>query len=155
MKNGQLWVVSGDLGYGLWDQIQQDYSSRFTNVGSAEQLLIGVGIGLAYEGYTPILYSITPFLLCRPYEMLRNYVNHEKIPIKMVGSGRDREYHNDGFTHHAEDADKILSTLENIQSFAPKNLIDLDDQFKKFLYSDQPCFMSLSKSVVVADDSRL
>src|SRR3989304_5093505 len=86
--NNDIWVVTGDLGYKMWDEIRRDYNNRFINVGSAEQVMVGVGIGLALEGKIPFVYSITPFLLYRPFETIRNYVNREEVPVKLVGSGR-------------------------------------------------------------------
>ena len=40
-KNKDIVVLTGDLGYGLWDKIRLDYPSRFFNVGSSEQLMMG------------------------------------------------------------------------------------------------------------------
>jgi transketolase len=85
-KNKNIVVLTGDLGYKIWDQIRQDFPDRFYNVGAAEQALIGISVGLALEGKIPVVFSITPFLLYRPFETIRNYVNHEKIPIILVGS---------------------------------------------------------------------
>lgn len=102
-RNWSVYFVTGDLGFGLADKIKQDYPERFFNVGAAEQAMMGVGIGLALEGKIPFVYSITPFLLFRPFEAIRNYVSHEEIPVIMVGSGRNRDYKHDGFSHWADD----------------------------------------------------
>ena len=49
-KNENIVVVTGDLGYKQFDQFRVVYQDRFINVGAAEQLLMGVGIGLALDG---------------------------------------------------------------------------------------------------------
>ena len=92
-------VIVGDLGYGLWDKIRIDYADRFYNVGSSENLMVGTAIGMAMENKIPIVYSITPFLLYRPFEMIRNYIDHESIPVKLVGGGRDKDYGYLGIVH--------------------------------------------------------
>src|SRR5574343_6428 len=84
-------LLTGDLGYGMWDKIRDTYSDRFFNVGSAEQLLIGSAVGLALENKIPICYSVTSFLLYRPFEFIRNYLNHEKIPVKLLGGGLNKD----------------------------------------------------------------
>jgi transketolase len=146
--DARIYALTADLGYSMFDEIKREYShSRFKNVGAAEQLLIGAAIGLTYENMIAVCYSITPFLLCTPYELLRTYVNFERIPIKMVGGGRDEEYNIDGFSHYATDDMKILSTLENIEVYRPADLQELEQQFKEFLYSPNPAFMSLSKKI--------
>ena len=72
-KNKDIYLITGDLGYGLWDKIRDDYPDRFFNVGSSEMAMMGMGIGLAMEGKIPFVYSITPFAIYRPFEMIRNY----------------------------------------------------------------------------------
>ncbi len=42
-------LITGDLGYGLWDKIRIDYDDRFFNVASAEQLMMGTAVGMAME----------------------------------------------------------------------------------------------------------
>jgi len=108
--NEKIVLLTGDLGYGLWDRIKIDYPDRFYNVMSSEQLMVGAATGLAMEGFIPLVYSITPFVLYRPFELLRNYLNHECIPVKLVGGGRDKDYGYLGFSHWAEEDIKVLST---------------------------------------------
>ena len=144
-ENKDIWVVTGDLGYGMFDRIRDDYSDRFVNVGAAEQAGIGISCGLALKGKTPIFYSITPFALYRPYEWLRNYVNREKIPVKIVGAGRDRDYDVDGFTHWAEEAKPILDTLPNIVQFWPNEKEIIPTMLNQMLKINEPAFISLKR----------
>ena len=110
---------------------------------SSEQLMVGAATGLAMEGFIPLVYSITPFVLYRPFELLRNYLNHECIPVKLVGGGRDKDYGYLGFSHWAEEDIKVLSTLENIQLFKPEN--PTKKLYREFLYNEQPSYLNLSR----------
>jgi len=141
--NEKIILLTGDLGYGLWDRIKIDYPDRFYNVMSSEQLMVGAATGLAMEGLIPLVYSITPFVLYRPFELLRNYLNHEQIPVKLIGGGRDKDYGYLGFSHWAEEDIKVLSTLENIQLFKPKN--PTKKLYQEFLYNEQPSYLNLSR----------
>lgn len=141
--NEKVILLTGDLGYGLWDQIRLDYSDRFYNVMSSEQLMVGTAVGLAMEGYIPLVYSITPFVLYRPFEILRNYLNHESIPVKLVGGGRDKDYGYLGFSHWAEEDITVLSTLPNIQLFKPKTLSN--NLIQEFLYNNKPSYLNLQR----------
>jgi|TARA_R110000744_G_scaffold37817_1_gene86440 transketolase len=141
--NEKIVILTGDLGYGLWDKIKLDYPDRFYNVMSSEQLMVGAATGLAMEGFIPLVYSITPFVLYRPFELLRNYLNHECIPVKLVGGGRDKDYGYLGFSHWAEEDIKVLSTLENIQLFKPEN--PTKKLYREFLYNEQPSYLNLSR----------
>ena len=131
--NDNIVLLTGDLGYGLWDRIKIDYPDRFYNVMSSEQLMVGAAVGLAMENLIPIVYSITPFVLYRPFELLRNYLDHENIPVKLVGGGRDRDYGYLGFSHWAEEDIKILSTLPDIKLYKPEN--PTESIYQDFLYN--------------------
>ena len=54
--NSDIVLLTGDLGYGLWDRIKIDYPDRFFDVGSSEQLMIGCAAGMALEGKVPVVY---------------------------------------------------------------------------------------------------
>src|SRR5690242_17443014 len=98
-QNPKIWAITGDLGYIGFDKIRDEFPDRFINTGAAEVAMMDIAIGLALGGVVPVVYSITPFLLYRPFESLRTYINHEKIPVVMIGSGRDSDYEHDGFSH--------------------------------------------------------
>ena len=141
--NDKIFLLTGDLGYGLFDEIINKFPNRFLNVGSSEQLMIGIAIGLYYESFIPICYSITPFLIYRPFELLRTYVNHENIPIKLVGGGRNKDYLTLGFSHWAEDDVKIMKNLENIIIYKQESIDK--NMFNKFIYSNTPNYMNLRR----------
>lgn len=138
-------VLLGDLGYGLFDKLRSKFPDRCINVGAAEQLMVGSAVGIALENKIPICYSITPFLLYRPFEFIRNFLHEEKIVVKLVGSGRDKDYKDAGYTHHSTEARDILDQFHNIEKYFPENNQELQDQFQSFLYSDKPAFLSLKK----------
>jgi transketolase len=144
-ENKDIWVVTGDLGYKMWDQIRKDYGSRFINVGAAEQTMIGVGVGLALQGKIPFVFSITPFLLYRPFESIRNYINNEKIPVKLVSSGRDKDYLHDGFSHWAEEDKKVMAIFNNIQAHWPETNEELPAIVEEMIRQNLPYYLNLKK----------
>jgi transketolase len=146
-KNNDIYTITADLGYGILDDCKNTFCDRFFNTGAAEQLMIGIGIGLAENKKIPICYSITPFLLYRPFEFLRNYVNYENIPLKLVGSGRDKDYSHDGISHWAEDDEIILKGLPNIKIYKPNTLKKLENIWDEFIYSNTPCYLNLKRSI--------
>ena len=144
-----IWVVTGDLGYGMWDSIRNDFPERFLNVGAAEQVMMGVGVGLALEGKKPFIYSITTFLLYRPFETIRNYVNHEKIAVRLVGSGRDKDYAHDGISHWSSDVPKLFDSsnglLANIETLWPQEKKEIPKMVKQMVEENKPWFISLRR----------
>lgn len=143
--NKDIYLITGDLGYGLWDSIRDDYKYRFFNVGSSEMAMLGVGVGLAMEGKIPFVYSITPFAIYRPFEMIRNYMNHESVPVIVVGGGRDRDYGHLGFSHWAEDDQSFMSEFNNIKSFRPNSECEIDEAFEEIMSVRVPYYVNLKK----------
>lgn len=143
--NNDIYLVTGDLGYGLWDNIKNDFKDRFYNVGSSEMVMMGIGIGLAMENKIPYVYSITPFTLYRPFEMIRNYLDHETIPVNIIGGGRDKDYGYLGFSHWACDDRKIMSCFNNIKSYFPTTQKELEGCFKQTVTRSKPIYINLKK----------
>lgn len=145
VKNKKIWVLTNDLGYKMWDLIRKDFPDRFINVGAAEQTLIGVAVGLTLEGKIPIVYSITTFLLYRAFETIRNYINHEQIPVKLVGSGRDKDYIHDGFSHWSEDDREIMKIFKNIKPYWPNTIDEIPKLVADMIKSDKPWYVNLRR----------
>ena len=147
IDNDKVNVVTADLGFGILDMIKQTFPERFYNVGAAEQLMIGAAVGMAEEGLIPVCYSMSSFLLYRPFEFLRNYVNAENIPVKLVGSGRDRDYSHDGLSHWAHDDEQVLAVMPNIQIYKPKSIEELETIWPEFINSDRPAYLNLTRKI--------
>ena len=145
--NPRVMLLTADVGYGMFDAIRDDFAGcgRFHNVGAAEQAMIGMGVGLALAGKIPVLYSITPFLLYRPFELIRNYIDHENIPVRLVGGGRNKDYSHDGFTHHCEDAGRVLDGWPKIIQYWPETPAAARQAAISMISHNQPSFVSLTR----------
>jgi len=144
-KNKKIWLLVGDLGFGMFDKHFEDFPDRCINCGAGEQAMVGMATGLALEGKIPFCYSITPFILYRPLEWLRNYLHHEKIPVHLVGAGRDRDYLEDGFTHWSDEAKRILKAMPNIKQYWPIDKEEVPAMVKEIVKENKPTFISLRR----------
>ena len=145
ITNPDIYLITGDLGYGLWDKVKDTYPDRFYNVGSSEMAMMGAAIGLAMDGKIPYVYSITPFAIYRPFEMIRNYLDHENIPVNIIGGGRDKDYGYLGFSHWSHDDRKIMGVFDNVKSSWPENENELLDCFKNSLKKEYPTYINLKR----------
>ena len=143
--NPDIYLITGDLGYGLWDKVKNDYPDRFYNVGSSEMAMMGAAIGLAMDGKIPYVYSITPFAIYRPFEMIRNYLDHENTPVNIVGGGRDKDYGYLGFSHWSHDDRRIMGVFDNVKSFWPGNENELLNNFQFSLTKQSPTYINLKR----------
>lgn len=144
-KDNNISLITADLGFKMWDSIERNNPSNYIQLGSSEQLMVGIAVGMAYSGKIPVCYSISTFLLNRPFEWIRNYVNYENLPIKLVGSGRDYDYAHDGWTHWPVDDEKVLTAFDNIKIYKPNSVEELESVFEEFITSKQPCYLNLKR----------
>lgn len=140
-----IWVLTGDLGYKMLDFIKRDFPERFLNVGSAEQAMIDIAVGLALKGKKPFVYSITTFLLRRPYEALYLYLHTEGIPVRLIGAGRDRDYALYGISHWSNDDKDIMNILKNIESRWPTEKKEIPNLVKQMVNVKKPWYINLSR----------
>lgn len=144
-KDKRIILICVDLGYGAADAIRQDFPEQFIQTPASEQAAMGIAVGLALQGKIPLVYSITPFLVWRPAETIRLYLNHENVNVKLVGSGRNDDYGDDGYSHDATDTEDLLNNWENIQQFWARDGEDIKNWMHEFLYNGKPSFISLKR----------
>ena len=144
-KDKNIWLICLDLGYKVFDQHFKDFPERCINPGAAEQAGMGIAVGLALEGKIPVVYTISTFLVWRPAETIRLYINHEKIKVILAGSGVKRSYKHDGISHWADDVPGLLNLWPNIQQYWPEKKEDIIQMLKDMLQSDSPSFIGLKR----------
>lgn len=132
-------LITADMGYLMYDQIKNDMPNQFYNVGAAEQVMMDMAIGMTMMDKIAVTYSITPFLLFRAFESIRNYIDHESIPVIMVGSGRGDDYKDGGFSHYGGD-DIIIKQFKNIVFLSPEEF-----DLKSIIYSKKPTYLNLKR----------
>ena len=145
LADDKIYLLTGDLGFGVITEIRDRMPDRVINVGSSEQLMLGAAVGMAHNNLIPICYSITPFLIFRPYEFIRNYLNHEQTAVKLLGMGRGKDYGHLGFSHWADDDVDALNVFDKIVKFRPCSDSELESVWQNFLYNNQPSYINVKR----------
>jgi len=139
-KDKKIVLLVGDIGYAIFDDFRKNHPKRFFNMGICEQSLIGTAAGMALEGLKPWVYTITPFLIERPFEQIKLDINQQKANVNLVGFA---DYPTLGPSHSELNAKKLMSLFKNIQCFYPKNSFETEKFLKKTHKIIGPTFMRL------------
>ena len=116
----RLCVIVADISpAGSIAKFREEFPTRFINTGVAEQIMIGMAAGMCQRGLKPFAYTIATFTLYRPFEMVRDDLCYQNLPVTIVGIGGGVTYSPLGATHHAQEDVAIASTLPNMQVIAP------------------------------------
>ena len=139
-RDSRIYVIAGDIGYRVFDEYRDRHPTRFINIGICEQSMIGLSSGLALEGLMPWVYTITPFLIERPFEQLKLDVDQQQANVKLIGYA---DYPTLGPTHSELDAKRLMQLLTNINSSYPKNGDEAESAIRRAYTDDGPHFISL------------
>jgi transketolase len=127
-KDPNIYIVVSDISpAGSMAKFSSQYPDRFINVGVAEQSMIGICAGLALKGCQPFAYTIATFTLYRPFEMVRNDLCYQNLPVTVVGMGAGVIYSTLGGTHHTQEDIAIAGALPNMQIIAPCDPLECTD----------------------------
>ena len=119
-RNPDVYIVVADISpAGSMSKFSTQYPERFINVGVAEQSMIGICAGLALKGCQPFAYTIATFSLYRPFEMVRDDLCYQNLPVTVVGMGAGVIYSTLGGTHHTMEDIAIAGAVPNMQIVAP------------------------------------
>jgi len=115
----QCMIVADISPAGSMSRFRDEYPERFINTGVAEQVMIGMSAGMAQRGLRPFAYTIATFALYRPFEMIRDDLCYQNLPVTVVGIGGGVSYSTLGATHHAQEDVALAMCVPNLRVLAP------------------------------------
>ncbi len=140
-KDPSLICLTGDVEQEM-AQFKDRYKDRFFNLGLTEQSMISISAGMTLEGLRPIVYSITPFLLERPFEQIKIDIDEQNLPVMLIGYA---DYPTHGPTHRPLNPEVLCSCFKNIKSYFPRSYEEAYENIMKVWESESPGFVSLKR----------
>jgi transketolase len=119
-RDPRVILLIGDVGGGLFSTFAREHPTRFINLGTAEQSMVGIAAGLALSGMRPVVYSFTPFLLERAFEQVKLDIAHHKAPVLLVGWEDETQ----GITHSSPAA-RLLIAANGLDAYSPETAADI------------------------------
>jgi len=145
-KDQSIFLVVGDLGYGVVETFENRFPERFLNAGIAEQNMIGLSAGLAKSGYKVFVYSIANFPTFRCLEQIRNDVCYGELDVTIVSVGAGFSYGVLGYSHFALEDIAIMRPLPGMQILSPSDPIEVELAVEYAVNNLGPKYLRLGKN---------
>lgn len=146
LKDPRVVIITGDLGFKVFDEFREQLPKQFINAGVAEQNMVGIATGMALEGYTVFAYSIANFATLRCLEQIRNDVCYHNANVKIVSIGAGFSYGALGISHHATEDISIMRSLPDITICSPGCDWEVVECTKALLAMPGPAYLRLDRA---------
>lgn len=144
--HSQIQVVTSDSrGSGKLVPFGEALPHQLTEVGIAEQNLVGVAAGLAACGKKVFAISPACFLTARSLEQIKNDVCYSDHPVVLVGISAGVSYGALGSTHHSIHDFAVLRALHNLTILAPADNWETEAAVQFAFMADHPVFLRFGK----------
>lgn len=143
--DSNIFLMTGDLGFKIFDSFRSAYQDRFINVGVAEANMIGVAAGLSLSKKNVYCYSIVPFLTMRCLEQIRVDLCYHNLNVKLVGVGGGLAYGLEGMTHHAIEDISIMRSLPNMTVVVPGDALEVEAIMNESATYNGPIYIRLGR----------
>ena len=141
-------VVNDSVGSSKLNSFQKRFPDRLINVGIAEQLMVGVGAGLANGGKIPFVSAASCFITGRALEQVKADIAYANFNVKLVGQSSGVAYGELGATHHSIEDFAWLRPLTNLTIIAPADAWETAEAVKWAAAHDGPVYLRLSRMPV-------
>lgn len=140
----RLAVVLAEISADRFTAASSRHPDRVINVGIREQLLIGVGGGLALTGMRPLMHSFASFLVERPFEQLKLDLGHQGVGGVLVSANASFDWPAGGYTHMAPGDIALLDTLDGWRVHVPGHPDEAETLLRDAVAGDGRVYLRLS-----------
>ena len=137
-------VVLADIGVGRMPRAERTFPDRVINVGIREQLMVSVAAGLGLTGFRPIVHSYAPFVVERPFEMLKLDLGHNDVGAIVVSVGASYDAAANGRTHQTPEDVALVSALPGWRIYVPGHAAEVDRLLRDAARTDERAYVRLS-----------
>jgi transketolase len=144
-KDKNVYIVTGDLGFGVLKPFWTELPDQIINAGIAEQNMTSIAAGLAMQGKIVYTYSIGNFPTLRCIEQIRNDCAYHNANVKVVCVGGGFVYGSLGMSHHATEDIAMMRALPDVTVLAPGDLVEAECATKAIYKQEGTCYLRLGR----------
>ena len=144
-KDKNVYIITGDLGFGVLKPFWEQLPDQIINAGIAEQNMTSIAAGLAMQGKIVYTYSIGNFPTLRCIEQIRNDCAYHDANVKVVCVGGGFVYGSLGMSHHATEDIAMMRALPDVTVVAPGDLVEAACATKAIYETPGTCYLRLGR----------
>jgi transketolase len=145
-NDSNVYLLSGDHGYALFDLLRKEMPTHFINAGVAEQNMVGVGAGLSKLGFYPIIYGLSAFVPIRVLEQIKIDFCYENLPGLFIGDGAGVVYSHLGASHQSTEDIAALRGIPNMTILSPCDRFEFQACFDWAVTQKTPVYLRMGKA---------
>ncbi len=147
--NDKIIVLDADLSGATQTKLfKKEFPDRFYNVGIAEENLMGVAAGLAYQGFIPFASTFAVFGTGRAFEIVRNQIAYVNLNVKLALTHAGISVGEDGGSHQSIEDIALMRALPNMTVIVPCDAIETEKAVKAAAEYVGPVYLRLARPVV-------
>lgn len=141
----RVFVLLTDISTDYFRDAAGSHPDRVVSLGIMEQTAMSAAAGVALEGFIPVVHSIAPFIVLRPYEQIRDDFLYQRLGVNVVSIGASYDYAEDGYTHHAPDDVPALRALAGMEIVVPGTPAEFEALFRAAYADGAPTYYRLAR----------
>ena len=145
-KNDDIVVITVDMGFTVFEDIQKRFPKRFFNTGITEQASTSLAAGLALSGYKVYFYAQAPFITMRCLEQVRLDIAYNFLDIKLIGSNSGFSLNQYGVSHFGLEDIAIMTTLPKMIIFNPADSVEMTKSMEESYRIKGPVYVRMTKT---------
>ncbi len=147
--NDKIVVLDADLSGATQSKyFKKEFPDRFYNVGIAEENLMGIASGFAYQGFIPFASTFAVFGTGRAFEIVRNQISYVNLNVKLALTHSGISVGEDGGSHQSIEDIALMRSLPNMTIIVPCDSIETEKAVFAASKHNGPVYLRLARPAV-------
>jgi transketolase len=146
-ENPNVVVLEADLGKSTMTcYFEQEFPSRFFEMGIAEANMTSFAAGLSLAGKIPFTNSFAVFAAGRAFDQIRQGICIPKLNVRIVGSSCGLSDFGDGSTHQSVEDVAIMRAIPNMTVLVPADANETRTMTRAMAEYEGPAYIRITRN---------
>lgn len=142
----RLVVLDADLSSATMTTLfAQKYPDRFFNCGIAEANMAGISVGLAKQGFIPIISTFSIFGTGRGFEQIRNSIAYQNANVKLCMTHAGITFAEDGGSHQTVEDIALMRVLPGMTVIVPSDAGQIPQAIDAAIQHQGPVYVRIGR----------